>query len=129
MSFSGFLQHCSATAATGLVRLYPSGITARLSLAGILSIGSVAAASLAESHAVKMLAVLLCFASVLALFAVRRATSARFQRLCDSLESITLGEVSGRVDTILSGQAGPEVDSVREMNQALMDIVQQVRAS
>ena len=129
MSFTGFLKHCIGSGATAFVRLHPSGITGRLAFAGVLSIVSVATASFADSTTLNMIAWLFCFASLLALVAVQRAATARFQRLCDSLESITLGEVSGRVDTILSGQAGPEVDSVREMNQALMDIVQQVRAS
>src|SRR3954466_11244487 len=129
MSFTGFFKRCIGSVATAFVRLHPSGITGRLAFAGILSIVSVATASFADSTTLNMIAWLLCFASLLALVAVQRAATARFQRLCDSLESITLGEVSGRVDTILVGQSGPEVDSVREMNQALMDIVQQVRAS
>jgi len=111
-----------------IAQLQPSGIFGRLIMAGVLAVLAVAAASIA-AEPWKPLAWVPCCAALLSLVGVHRAAALRFQHLCDSLDSISLGEVSGRVDTILAGQSGREVDSVREMNQALIDIVQQVRTS
>ena len=108
-----------------IAQLQPSGIFGRLIMAGVLAVLAVAAASIA-AEPWKPLAWVPCCAALLSLVGVHRAAALRFQHLCDSLDSISLGEVSGRVDTILAGQSGREVDSVREMNQALIDIVQQV---
>jgi methyl-accepting chemotaxis protein len=129
MSKTGFMRQIGTTIATVFARLQPSGIPGRLTMAGALAVLAVTVASVATAGEWKIVAWLLCCVALMTLMGVHRAAAARFQRICDSLDSISLGEVSGRVETMLSGQSGREVDSVREMNQALMDIVHQVRQS
>jgi methyl-accepting chemotaxis protein len=129
MSMTGFIQRAAARTTRRLASAFPSGITGRLVCAGVFAVLAVAICSLPQASEWKPLGWALSGAALIALVGVHRATERRLRRLCDGLDSIALGEVSGRVDTILEGQAGREVESVREMNRALMDIVQQVRGS
>ncbi len=110
-------------------RLAPSGIGPRFALAGALQVVAIAAAATVHSPEWTAVACILCAASVLALVGLHHAIKARFDKLSDSVESIGLGELSGRVDTILVGESGRVVDSMRQMNQGLVDIVEQVRGS
>jgi methyl-accepting chemotaxis protein len=75
------------------------------------------------------LACLLCAAAVALLVAMQWSIRGKFEKLSDSLESIGLGELSGRAETILEGESGRVIDSVHQMNRDLVGIVRQVRGS
>ena len=75
------------------------------------------------------LAGVLCVAALMLLGALHWTIKAKFAKLSESLESIGLGELSGRAQTILEGESGRVIDSVHQMNRDLVDIVRHVRAS
>jgi methyl-accepting chemotaxis protein len=109
--------------------ILPSATGATLSFIAGLSIAATALALLTHGTLWTALACLLCAAAVALLMAMQWAIKAKFDKLSDSLESIGLGELSGRAETILEGESGRVIDSVHQMNRDLVDIVRQVRGS
>ena len=112
-----------------LGRVTPSGIGPRFVLTGAMVTLAVAFASAQHQPVSTILAWILCSAAVLLLVALHQATNSKFGKVSESLESIGLGELSGRVDTILEGESGRVVESVRQMNRDLAGVVEQVRGS
>ena len=110
-------------------RVTPSGIGARFVLTGAMVTLAVAFASAEHQPASAIVAWILCSAAVLLLIALHQATNSKFAKVSESLESIGLGELSGRVDTILEGESGRVVESVQQMNRDLAGVVGQVRSS
>jgi methyl-accepting chemotaxis protein len=108
-------------------RVTPSGIGPRFVLTGAIVTLAVAFASFEHQPASAIVAWILCTAAVLLLIALYQATNNKFAKVSESLESIGLGELSGRVDTILEGESGRIVESVQQMNRDLAGVVDQVR--
>jgi methyl-accepting chemotaxis protein len=128
MKFPAFLPIIPKRVSQVLHPTTPSGIGHRFFLVGALLVAAVAIAmsGSAEWRAVSWI---LCAAAVLLLITLHRAIRAKFDKVSEGLESIGLGELSGRVETILEGESGRVVDSMRQMNEGLAGIVEQVRAS
>ena len=120
------------TFADDLVRLTgrftPTGIRSRFVLAGTFVLLALIIATTQRGLEWSIAAWTACAAGMAVLVALHRGVQRRFDKLTDSLDSIGLGELSGRADTILSGESGRVVDSVRNMNQGLLDIVERVRS-
>jgi len=108
-------------------RVAPSGIGARFVLTGAMVTLAVAFASAQPGSTI--VAWILCSGAVLLLIALHQATNSKFAKVSESLESIGLGELSGRVETILEGESGRVVESVQQMNRDLAGVVEQVRGS
>jgi methyl-accepting chemotaxis protein len=96
-------------------------------LVGLLTMLAVAAATAQHRPEWMVVAWILSSTVVLLLIALHQAIMARFAKVSESLESIGLGELSGRVEAILEGESGRVVDSVQQMNRDLVGIVEQVR--
>ncbi|MEO8629675.1 MAG: methyl-accepting chemotaxis protein [Betaproteobacteria bacterium] len=109
-------------------RFTPTGIRARFVLAGTFVILALVIATTQRGLEWSIAAWTACAAGIAVLVVLHRGVQRRFDKLTDSLDSIGLGELSGRADTILSGESGRVVDSVRNMNQGLLDIVERVRS-
>ena len=109
-------------------RVTPSGIGPRFVLTGTMVTLAVAFASAQFQPVSTILAWILWSAAVLLLVALHQATNSKFGKVSESLESIGLGELSGRVETILEGESGRVVESVRQMNRDLAGVVEQVRS-
>ena len=107
----------------------PIGYGPHFALTGVLLVLAVAAATGGDRPGWSIVAWLLCAAAVLLLVALHQAIKGRLGKVCESMESIGLGELSGRVDTILDGEAGRIVESVQQMHRDLVSIVEQVRGS
>jgi methyl-accepting chemotaxis protein len=112
-----------------VLRVTPSGIGPRFVLTGAMVTLAVAFASAKHQPAATIVAWILCSTAVLLLIALHQATNNKFAKLSESLESIGLGELSGRVETILEGESGRVVESVQQMNRDLAAVVEQVRGS
>ena len=110
-------------------RVTPSGIGQRFVLTGVMVTLAVAFASAEHQPAASIVAWILCSTAVLLLIALHHATNSKFAKLSESLESIGLGELSGRVEAILEGESGRVVESVQQMNRDLAAVVEQVRGS
>jgi len=129
MNHIGFPDRIFAAIAPLLRRVTPHGTGAGFLLAGILPLLALAIYALDPRPAFLAVAWILCSATAILLAVLVRRINARFEKISESLESIGLGELSGRVDTILEGEAGRLVDSLRQMNQGLTEMVGQVRGS
>jgi methyl-accepting chemotaxis protein len=112
-----------------LSRITPSGIGRRFVLIGALLVLAVGIATTRHGAGWAAVAWVLCAVTAVLLIALHQAIGARFDKVSESMESIGLGELSGRVETILEGESGRVIESVRQMNQGLVDIVEQVRGS
>jgi methyl-accepting chemotaxis protein len=121
----GFTRQISNLAAAVL----PSASGPALWVAAALSIASTSTAVLMPGAQGASLAGMLCVAAVALLAAMHWSIKGKFHKLSESLESIGLGELSGRAETILEGQTGRVIDSVHQMNRDLVGIVRQVRGS
>jgi methyl-accepting chemotaxis protein len=110
-------------------RVTPSEIGVRFVLTGAMVPLAVAFASAEHQPVATIAAWILCSTAVLLLIASHQATNNKFAKLSESLESIGLGELSGRVETILEGESGRVVESVQQMNRDLAAVVEQVRGS
>ena len=107
----------------------PSGIGRRFVLVGALLLVAIAIATVERSAEWTVVVWILSAAVVLLLIALHKTIETRFDKISESLESIGLGELSGRVETILEGESGRVVESMQLMNQGLVDIVSRVRGS
>ena len=112
-----------------LGRITRSGMGIRFVLAGTLVTLAVAFAGARYQPTSTILAWILCLAAILLLATLHQATNNKLAKISESLESIGLGELSGRVETILEGESGRVVESVQQMNQDLAGVVKQVRGS
>src|SRR5262245_31083731 len=101
----------------------------RFVLTGVTLVLAVAAAVGQDRTGWAVVAWILCAAALLLLFGLHQGMKGRLDKVCESVESIGLGELSGRVDTILEGESGRIVDSVQQMHRDLVTIVEQVRGS
>jgi len=131
MKQTGLPARGTTAMASFLTQLVPAGIAGRFAAAGALLVAAIVILSIRQGLQWQWIigAWTLGLAGAVLLIALYRSIQVRFDKLSASLESIGLGELSGRVDTILTGESGRVVDSVREMNQGLVDIVQHVRGS
>jgi methyl-accepting chemotaxis protein len=129
MTHGGMLARIPRGVSLLVGQITPSGIGSRFVLAGALLTLAVAVATTEHEPQWSIVAWLLWSAAVLLLFTLHQAIKSRFDKVSDSLESIGLGELSGRVDTILEGEVGRLVESVQQMNRDLVGIVEQVRGS
>jgi methyl-accepting chemotaxis protein len=110
-------------------RVSPSASGTAFAVIAALMIASTVTALLIHGREGIAAASALCAAASVLLFASHWTIKAKFSKLSESLESIGLGELSGRVETILEGESGRIVDSVHQMNRDLLGIVRQVRGS
>jgi len=106
-----------------------TGYGPRFALTGVTLILAVAAATGQERAGWGAVAWILCAAALLLLLGLHQAIKGRLDKVCESVESIGLGELSGRVDTILDGESGRIIDSVQQMHRDLVTLVEQVRGS
>src|SRR5690349_2520419 len=109
--------------------LLPSASGPALWVAAALSIASTSTAVFMPGAQGASLGGVLCTAAVALLAAMHWSIKGKFHKVSESLESIGLGELSGRAETILEGQSGRVIDSVHQMNRDLVGIVRQVRGS
>ncbi len=128
MKYGHVLEKIHQWASLLVGRVTPSGIGPRSVLTGAMMTLAVAFAS-AQHPGSTIVAWILCSAAVLLLVALQQATNSKFAKVSESLESIGLGELSGRVGTILEGESGRVVESVQQMNRDLAGVVEQVRSS
>ena len=129
MKHASFRDRISTALAPLMRRVTPTGMGAGFLLAGILPLLALAIFAINPGPGFLAVAWILCSAAALLLAVLIRRINARFEKISESLDSIGLGELSGRVDTILEGESGRLVDSLRRMNQGLAEIVGQVRGS
>ncbi|HXX11524.1 MAG TPA: methyl-accepting chemotaxis protein [Burkholderiales bacterium] len=105
------------------------GYGSRFALTGVTLVLAVAAATGQDRAGWGFVAWILCVAALLLLLGLHQGIKGRLDKVCESVESIGLGELSGRVDTILDGESGRIVDSVQQMHRDLVTVVEQVRGS
>jgi methyl-accepting chemotaxis protein len=129
MNYGGMLARAGHWVSLLLGSVTPSGIGPRFALAAALLTLAVALASGLHQPAWAIAAWILCLAAILLLVALYLAITSKFAKVAESLESIGLGELSGRVGTILEGESGRVVESVQQMNRDLAGVVEQVRSS
>jgi methyl-accepting chemotaxis protein len=129
MKYGGILARVEHWVSLLLGHVTPSEIGPRFVLTGALLTLAVALAGAHHQPAWTIAAWILCLAAVLLLIALYQAITSRFAKVAESLESIGLGELSGRVGTILEGESGRVVESVQQMNRDLAGVVEQVRSS
>ncbi len=109
--------------------LRPSANGATFLVIGAASISSTMVALFVRGLEGTILACVLCGAAAGLLGAMHWTIKGKFAKLSESLESIGLGELSGRVETIFDGESGRVVETVHQMNRDLVGIVRQVRGS
>ena len=105
------------------------GYGPRFALTGVIVVLAVAASLGQDRPGWSVVACILCAAALLLLLGLHQGMKGKLDKVCESVESIGLGELSGRVDTILDGESGRIVDSVQQMHRDLVTIVEQVRGS
>jgi methyl-accepting chemotaxis protein len=129
MRYGGMAARVAHWISLLLGRVTPSEIGPRFALTGALLTLAVALVSAQHQAAWTIAAWILCLGAILFLVTLYRAIASRFAKVAESLESIGLGELSGRVETILEGESGRVVQSVQQMNRDLAGVVEQVRSS
>jgi methyl-accepting chemotaxis protein len=129
MRIGGFPGSISRRVSSLLGYITPSGLGPRFALCGGLAVLAIAIATAEQGFVWALVAWILCVAAVVLLISLHHAIKSRFEKISESLESIGLGELSGRVDTILEGESGRTVETVRQTSQDLAAIVGQVRGS
>jgi methyl-accepting chemotaxis protein len=110
-------------------RLRPSANGATFTLIGVTAAASTTVAIAVPSMLGSAFAAILCALALGLLGAAHWTTRSRFEKLSDSLESIGLGELSGRAETILAGESGRVVDAVHQMSRDLGELARKVRSS
>ena len=128
MKYADILAEAMRRVSRLIGHVTPSEIGPRFVLTGALLTLAVALAGMRQS-AWTILAWIMCLAAVMLLITLYQAITRRFAKVVESLESIGLGELSGRVETILEGESGRLVESVQQMNRDLAGVVEQVRRS
>ncbi|PWT75945.1 MAG: hypothetical protein C5B46_02030 [Proteobacteria bacterium] len=129
MKSGGFWVRLLKSVSALVGHVTPTGVGHRFFLAGALVVLALLIANIETGREWSVIAWILCTAAVLLLLGLYRSIETRLERVCESIESIGLGDLSGRAEHLLEGETGRVIESVKLMNQGLTDIVEQVRVS